>query len=77
MVGAATRRFYFKQMTNTEGVKFFITSIDEKNKPISFSMKKNKDRQWSIQPGALRWLYDINRDLADAITEGQLSKSTH
>lgn len=77
MVGAAQRRFYFKKITYAEGVKFFITSVDDKNKPISFSMKKNKEGLWSLTPGSLRWLYDINKDLADAIVEGQAYKSNH
>lgn len=76
MVGAACRWFYFKKLTNVDGVKFFITSVDEKNRPISFSMKKNKQGAWSLTPGSLRWLYDINGALADAIIEGQSLKST-
>lgn len=75
MVGAETKQFHFKKLTNVEGVKFFITTLDEKKKPISFSMKKNKDGDWSLTPGSLRWLYDIKKDLADAIIETQLHKS--
>jgi hypothetical protein len=77
MVGAAQRQFYFKKLTYVEGVKFFITSVDEKNRPISFSMKKNKHGLWSLTPGSLRWLYDINGQLADAITESQSQKPIH
>lgn len=76
-VGAVPRRFYFKKLTNAEGVKFFITTVDEKNKPISFSMKKNKQGLWSLTPGSLRWLYDINKELADTIIEAQAQKPTH
>lgn len=77
MVDAVPKRFYFKKLTNVEGVKFFITSVDEKNKPISFSMKKNKHGDWSLTPGSLRWLYNINKELADAIIEAQSHKPTH
>lgn len=76
-VGAALRRFYFKKLTNAEGVKFFITTVNEKNRPISFSMKKNKEGLWSLTPGSLRWLYDINKELADTIIEAQAHKPTH
>jgi hypothetical protein len=70
-VGAESKRFQFKKIKNIDGVKFFITTIDEKKKPVSFSMKKDKDGNWSLTPGSLRWLYDIKIELADAIIEAQ------
>jgi hypothetical protein len=73
-VGAENKQFFFKKMSNVEGVKYFITTVDEKKKPISFSMKKNKDGLWSLTPGSLRWLYDIKTALADAILEVQPPK---
>lgn len=71
MVGAEARRFQFTRMQNMEGVKFFITTVDEKQKPISFSMKKNIYGAWALTPGSLRWLYTIQTVLADAIVEAQ------
>lgn len=68
-VGTADKRFEFSKIYNIDGVKFFITTVDEKNKPISFSMKKNKLGEWSLTPGSLRWLYDIRTELADAIVD--------
>ena len=70
-VGTEDKDFFFKKMTNIEGTKYFITSIDEKKKPISFSMKRNKDGDWTLTPGSLRWLYDIKNELAAAINDVQ------
>jgi hypothetical protein len=75
VVGTENKRFQFKRMQNMEGVKFFITTVDEKQKPISFSMKKNINGDWALTPGSLRWLYTIQTALADAIMETQLHKS--
>ena len=66
VVGKETRVFEFTQMRNVNGVKFFVTSKDANKKAISFSLTK-KDRDWKLLPGSLRWLYDIETELADAI----------
>lgn len=71
MIGEESRLFQFTKMQNMEGTKFFITSFDLKNKPISFSMKKNKFGDWALTPGSLRWLYDITPELQSAILEKQ------
>lgn len=70
-IGEETRLFQFTKMQNMEGVKFFITSFDLKNKPISFSMKKNKLGDWALTPGSLPWLYEITEELQEAILESQ------
>ncbi len=75
MMGAENKQFHFKKLTNVEGEKFFITTIDEKKKPISFSMKIDKHGDWNLTPGSLRWLYDIRKDLAAAILETRINKS--
>jgi len=67
------RTFVFTRMENTNGVKFFITSVDENKKPIAFSLRIGKEDTWKLQPGALRWLYDIEEELAEAITDTQLT----
>ncbi|HEY1116036.1 MAG TPA: hypothetical protein VGE66_20880 [Chitinophagaceae bacterium] len=69
MVGAESRCFHFTRMKNREGVKSFITTVDERKKPVSFSMKKNNRGDWSLTPGSLRWLYDIEFARAAAIIE--------
>ena len=72
-VGNETRLFVFTKLENTNGVKFFITSQDANQKPISFSLKQRDDEsEWKLLPGALRWLYEIEQDLSDAITETDL-----
>ena len=71
MVGTESKRFQFKKLKNMEGVKYFITTVDEQQKPISFSMKKNIYGDWTLTPGSLRWLYNIQSALADAISETQ------
>jgi hypothetical protein len=71
MVGTESKRFQFKKLKNMEGVKYFITTVDEQQKPISFSMKKNIYGDWALTPGSLRWLYNIQSALADAISETQ------
>ena len=71
LVGAESKRFQFTRMENMEGVKFFITTVDEKQKPIAFSMKKNIHGDWALTPGSLRWLYSIQTALADAIVQTQ------
>ena len=58
-------------MRNANGAKFFVTSKDENKKPISFSLKQN-DSDWKLVPGSLRWLYDIESQLADAIIDTRL-----
>jgi len=70
-VGKETRTFEFTLMRNANGAKFFVTSKDENKKPISFSLKQN-DSDWKLVPGSLRWLYDIESQLADAIIDTRL-----
>jgi len=62
--------FVFTKIENTNGVKFFITSQDANQKPISFSLRQRDDEsEWKLIPGSLRWLYEIEQDLSDAIVE--------
>jgi len=68
-VGKESRLFVFTRMENINGVKFFITSKDENKKPIAFSLRRGKEDTWKLQPGSLRWLYDIEEELAEAITD--------
>ena len=64
------RMFEFNKMRNMSGVKFFITSFDSNQKPISFSLKQTGEHgNWKLTPGALRWLYAIEGELSDAILE--------
>jgi hypothetical protein len=72
-VGNENRLFEFTRMENVNGVKFFITSKDEKKKPISFSLIRAKDNNWKLNPGSLRWLYGIESQLADAIRDSHLN----
>jgi hypothetical protein len=72
-VGNESRLFVFERMENVNGVKFFITSKDEKNKPISFSLLRGKENTWKLMPGALRWLYAIESQLAGAILDTRLN----
>ena len=71
-VGNEIRLFEFTLMKNVNGVKFFITSKDENKKAISFSLKQKEGRQWKLIPGSLRWLYDIESQLSDAIVDTRL-----
>ena len=63
------RVFEFIRMKNTNGVKFFITSKDSNQKPIAFSLKETGERNWKLTPGSLRWLYDIEGELSNAILD--------
>ena len=65
------RVFQFNRMTSMSGVKFFITSTDSNQKPIAFSLKQTDRGNWKLTPGSLRWLYDIETELSDAIIETQ------
>jgi len=65
------RVFEFNRMKNMNGVKFFITSIDSKQKPIAFSLRESGEGNWKLTPGSLRWLYDIEIELSNAILERQ------
>ncbi len=67
-----TRVFEFIRMKNMNGVKFFITSKDSQQKPISFSLKETGEGNWKLTPGSLRWLYDIEIELSNAILEKQM-----
>jgi hypothetical protein len=70
-VGKIIRIFEFTMIKNFLGVKFFITSKDADNKPISFSLKQ-KERVWKLIPGSTRWLYEIESQLSDAIVDTRL-----
>ena len=72
VVGNETRVFEFTWMKNASGVKFFVTSKDQNKKPISFSLRK-KDSDWKLTPGSLRWLYDIESQLDEAIQSTRIS----
>jgi len=72
-VGNENRLFEFERMENVNGVKFFVTSKDEKNKPISFSLLRGKENSWKLMPGSLRWLYAIEAQLADAILHTRMN----
>jgi hypothetical protein len=66
------RVFVFSKMKNMSGVKFFIISTDSNQKPISFSLKETSEGKWKLTPGSLRWLYDIEGELSNAITETRI-----
>jgi len=70
-VNNEVRVFQFNRMTSMSGVKFFITSTDSNQKPIAFSLKQTDRGNWKLTPGSLRWLYDIETELSDAIIESQ------
>ena len=70
-VNDEVRVFQFDRMTSMSGVKFFITSTDSNQKPIAFSLKQTDRGNWKLTPGSLRWLYDIETQLSDAILETQ------
>jgi len=70
-VNNEVRVFQFDRMTSMSGVKFFITSTDSNRKPIAFSLKQTDRGNWKLTPGSLRWLYDIETELSDAIIETQ------
>lgn len=73
IVGNESRSFQFQRLENVNGVKFFITSQDEKKKPISFSLRRGAENKWKLMPGSLRWLYDIESQLSDAIIDTRLN----
>jgi hypothetical protein len=66
------RLFEFNRMKNMSGVKFFITTKDANQKPIAFSLIETDEGKWKLRPGSLRWLYDIELELSEAIRETQL-----
>jgi hypothetical protein len=72
IVNNETRAFDFTRMKNMNGVKFFITSKDAKQKPIAFSLREAGQGNWKLLPGSLRWLYDIETQLSNAIRETQI-----
>jgi hypothetical protein len=69
LVNNEKRVFEFSRMKNMSGVKFFITSKDANQKPISFSLTQSGEGNWKLMRGSLRWLYDIESQLSDAILE--------
>ena len=71
-VGTEERLFEFTRLENVNGVKFFITSVDENKKPFSFSVKRKDANNWKLLPGAQRWLYEIEEQLSNAISETRL-----
>jgi hypothetical protein len=73
-IGTETRLFEFTRIENFSGVKFFITSIDENKKPFSFSVKRKDSNNWKLVPGSLRWLYDIEEKISNAITESSVKE---
>jgi hypothetical protein len=71
-VGNETRLFQFTRLQNFNGVKFFITSVDENQKPISFSLRQKDGDTWKLVAGSQRWLYSIEEELANAIMETRI-----
>jgi hypothetical protein len=67
-----TRVFEFARMKDMNGVKFFITSKDSNQKPIAFSLKQTGEGDWRLTPGSLRWLYEIEIELSNAILDTQM-----
>ena len=64
------RQFSFTRMENVNGEKFFITSKDTNQKPMSFSLRQNNHTgSWKLALGSPRWLYDIEEELSNAIME--------
>ena len=68
-VGNEERLFEFTRLENVNGVKFFITSVDENKKAFSFSVKRKDANNWRLLPGSQRWLYEIEEQLSNAIVE--------
>jgi hypothetical protein len=71
-VNNETRAFDFTRMKNMNGVKFFITTKDSQQKPIAFSLREAGKGDWKLLPGSLRWLYEIEIQLSNAIRETQM-----
>ncbi len=69
MVNNEKRVFEFLRMKNMSGVKFFITSTDSNQKPIACSLKQTDEGNWKLVPGSLRWLYEIESELSNAILD--------
>jgi hypothetical protein len=72
IIGKQKRVFQFTRMRNKIGVKFFITSQDENNNAISFSLVQKDTDEWKLIPGSARWLYNIESELSDAIVDTRL-----
>ena len=75
-VGDHKMVFMFTWMRNTNGVKFFVTSIDANNKNFSFSLFQKEERNWKLMPGSLRWLYEIEGQLSAAIVDNSMKSLT-
>jgi hypothetical protein len=74
VVDNEARLFEFERMQNVNGVKFFVKSTDANQKPFACSLKQNEHgANWKLIPGSLRWLYQIEGELSDAILETRLS----
>jgi hypothetical protein len=71
-IGNEARLFEFTRLENFNGVKFFITSVDENKKPFSFSVKQKDYNHWKLVPGSQRWLYEIEDQVSNAIVETSL-----
>ena len=71
-VGNQKRLFQFTRVENFSGVKFFITSVDENKKPFSFSVRRKDANSWRLLPGSPRWIYEIEEELSNAISETRL-----
>ena len=69
IVNNEVRTFEFLRMKNMSGLKFFITTVDANKKPIAFSVVQSSEGNWKLLPGALRWLYEIEGELNNAIIE--------
>ena len=65
------RVFEFSKLKNMSGTKFFITSTDANQKPFACSLKETDEGDWKLVPGSLRWLYEIETELSNAIREKQ------
>ena len=68
-VGDHMQLFEFTRMQNINGIKYFVTSKCIEGKLFSFSLTEKDSHIWKLHPGSLRWLYDIESELSDAIEE--------
>jgi hypothetical protein len=71
-VGDKSMMFEFTRLKNANGVKFFITSKDQNDRPFAFSLIP-KEQSWKLMPGSPRWLYTIEGQLIEAILNTRAS----
>ena len=69
IVNNEPRTFEFNKLKNMSGTKFLLHQPMQIKSLLLFSLRETDEGDWKLLPGSLRWLYEIENELSNAIRE--------